>query len=260
VPNRRRGPGKCTYCLQEVDVLTDDHVLPRSWYTGAAENVSKPRVPACLECNNRYSAIEDRLREIFALSFAQGDARVAGIQEEALRGIDPSSTTDPREARVRRGRRDRIARESDEVKALIAKSPAGHGLIPGFGLDDQPDPAALLPLRVQRADLVDITEKIVRGLVFHLAGRLIEPPHEVQVELLKPAARERLLATIANTPGALTLALGDGFRFTAATAAADDPLAILCDLQFWGRLNVTAFVRRREDADPPPPNPKPDSR
>jgi hypothetical protein len=136
------------------------------------------------------------------------------------------------------------------VKALIAKSPEGFGAIPGFGLDDQPDPAAGLPLRVKRADIVDITEKIVRGLVFHLTGRLIEPPYEVQVELKKPAAREEILRRIEAAPGTLTLPLGDGFRFAAAAVAAD-PLALLCDLQIWGRLNLTAFVRRKEDAAEP---------
>jgi hypothetical protein len=68
------------------------------------------------------------------------------------------------------------------------------------------------------------------------------------VELLTPAAREETLKRIANTPGSLTLPLGDGFRFTAAAVAADDPLAFLCDLQFWGQLNVTAFVRPQADA------------
>jgi hypothetical protein len=73
--------------------------------------------PGCLDCNNRYSAIEDRLRERLVLAFARDDARVAGIQQDALRGIDPSSTIDQREKRVRGGRLARIAREASEIKA-----------------------------------------------------------------------------------------------------------------------------------------------
>lgn len=241
MPRKRRGPGRCTYCLRHVDSLTDEHVVARSWYVAALPDVPKPQVPVCSECNNRLSRPENHLRERFVLAYAAGDERVAGVQENALRGIDPTSATDPREQRIRGGRRDLIAREARELRATIAEAALGVGLVPGFGAHDQPDPATWLPLRIDQADLRAVAEKIVRGMVFYTSRRLIEPPYEVRVELLTAAAREKLLAQIANSDGAFTIALGEGFRFSAAPIP-DDPLAVVCDIHLWSRLNISAAV------------------
>ena len=49
---------QCAYCLKLIPStkMTADHVIAKSWYPVDTPPVAKWKVPACGECNNRYSA------------------------------------------------------------------------------------------------------------------------------------------------------------------------------------------------------------
>ena len=62
-------PSTCVYCATQKpgSALTVDHVIARSWFQADAMNVEKWKVPACSECNGRYSRLEDDLLGRLAL-------------------------------------------------------------------------------------------------------------------------------------------------------------------------------------------------
>jgi hypothetical protein len=66
--------GKCVHCLKEGVELTSDHMFPKSWYPDATpENLEKWQFPSCFACNQRYSKIEDDLRNRFALTLNEAE-------------------------------------------------------------------------------------------------------------------------------------------------------------------------------------------
>src|SRR5713226_6442926 len=110
--SRRLGPGGCVYCLKSVDRRNRDHVFPSSWYPdNTPQNVKRPQVPSCYDCNNCFSAIENDLLLRFMFCFGWTDARAEGIPNRALRSVDPAHAKNEKDRKHRLAKRRRVFRE-----------------------------------------------------------------------------------------------------------------------------------------------------
>ena len=51
---------KCIHCLRFCEYLTEDHILPESWYpNNTPANIEKWVAPACNKCNSELGKIEE---------------------------------------------------------------------------------------------------------------------------------------------------------------------------------------------------------
>lgn len=154
------GPGQCVHCLQQVERRTWDHVLPLSWYPeNTPLDIERWKVPACRECNNRLSRLEQDLLILFALCLSPANAKASGISDRTLRGIDPARARSVRDARAREAARQRV---------LAATFPAEpwhlRHTLPGFFHFGDLDEA--MAIQVPAEWLHTFAEKMVRGLTY----------------------------------------------------------------------------------------------
>ena len=120
---------KCVYCLEDFEQLTSDHVFPKSWYPETTPlNMKKAQVPCCFKCNQKYSAIEQRILELMGVCLEPGDAMSLGIPEKAIQSIKPEFA---------KTRKEREIRKRKKKKLLTSMKSASHGIlqhcVPGFG-------------------------------------------------------------------------------------------------------------------------------
>lgn len=226
---------RCVYCLQFFEELTSDHVFPKSWYPKTTPlNLKKWQVPACGECNSKYSKVEGELLQIAGLCLDPTEFKSLGIADKVLRSLDPGSgRTDT----------DRLHRQKQQEKVLKSLVP-GHKIpreacLPGFG------PQGDVPLEKQMGVLVPerqlkvLGEKLVRGIT-HLKNKTyIDQNHKVDV-FFAPEEGGQLVANEIKHFGQ-EHHCGPGIRIGVAFLP-DDPQSGLFDIEIWGKWPMYATV------------------
>ena len=105
----KREVGRCVHCLRDKVELTSDHMFPQAWYPDTTPaNLEKWQLPACNECNNRYSKIERDLLNRFSLALDAKHPASAGLVDAALRGMDPNAGHNEKDAAAREARLKKI--------------------------------------------------------------------------------------------------------------------------------------------------------
>jgi len=132
---KKFGSGKCVHCLQSYDILTSDHVFPRSWYPETTPNdLEKWQIPACKKCNEKYGKIENDLLLRFGLCLDRTREGAKGIPEKALRSINPKAGKNLKDSYHRQRIRQKTLRE-----ALVANEIPKTAILPGFGSHSSQD-------------------------------------------------------------------------------------------------------------------------
>ncbi|HEY4404693.1 MAG TPA: hypothetical protein VGN55_08555 [Xanthobacteraceae bacterium] len=172
--------GKCVHCLNDPVELTSDHVFPKAWYPKATpENLEKWKIPSCVACNNRYSKVEGDLLNRVALALDTKHPASAGLVDAALRAINPDAGRDEK---------DVAARAAQAKKVLGEMFKGGHipddAIMPGLGERWGRPKAEQMAVQIPKASFTDMTEKIVRGLVYLEDGAFIEPPYKIDTYIV----------------------------------------------------------------------------
>src|SRR6266700_4302217 len=176
--------GKCVHCLKEGVELTSDHMFPKSWYPDATpENLEKWQFPSCFACNQRYSKIEDDLRNRFALTLDSKNPASVGLADAAMRAMAPKAGRDEKDAAARAARGRKMLGEMFKGEQ-IQEDQIMPGLEERWGRPKAEQQAINIP----RGSLDAMTEKIVRGLVYREDGRFIEPPYRINTYVDGPGA------------------------------------------------------------------------
>ncbi len=232
---------RCVYCLQFFKKLTSDHVFPKSWYPDTTPlNLEKWQVPACSECNSKYSKIEGELLQKAGLCLDPIEFKSLGIAEKVIRSLSP-----------RRGRTDadRQHRQKQQEKVLKSLVP-GHKIpreacLPGFG----PQGDALLEkqvgILVPQRELKVLGEKLVCGITYLKNKTYIDQNHKVDV-FFAPEEGGQLVANEIKRFGQ-EHHCGPGVRIGAAFIN-DDPQSGLFDIEIWGKLRMYAAVLPRKES------------
>jgi len=174
-------PGQCVYCLECHDELTWDHILPRSWYPDTTpSDVEKWKVPCCVRCNSAYGRLEEDLLVRLGLCLNSEDFRCAGVPQAVMRSLTPKVGRDEADSEIRARRRSKIKNQ------VVYVSDASRGILPGFGdsvgAANAPRAAVLLP----KQELVRFGEKLLRGIVFRLSGKVIDHSQDIGVHFCEP--------------------------------------------------------------------------
>lgn len=234
--------GICVYCLGNFPRLTDDHVLPRSWYPATTPaNLAKPQVPCCQPCNHRFSGIEKDLLLRIAHCFGWHDLRAAGVPRQALRAIDPSAASTERERQYRERLRKRLYQEIGKTSA--GPVPEGARIVPGF----EPEPGADTSVRIPLAgeSLFQFALKLVRGMTHWDTKRLVTPEYRIDSGLADGPGADAVIARF----GAEAKSYGPGFLVT-ATRKPDDPVVSVLRFRLWDRLSIYATVSTEGAGEP----------
>ena len=171
---------RCVYCLQEFEKLTNDHVIPRSWYPETTpEGMEKFQVPACNGCNNHFSSIESKLLTVFAYCLSPATEEAAGVSVPVMRSMKPGLASTEKE-RVHRTKKLENFLKHMEISSKVAISQ--ETIYPGFGT---PNNAVYdrykRPLLMEKNMLEEFICKIVKGLTYRLNQTYIETTHQITI-------------------------------------------------------------------------------
>jgi hypothetical protein len=234
------GPGKCVHCLKEVEERNYDHVFPESWYPDSTPpDIEKWQIPSCIPCNSDYGKLEQEFLIKIGLCLEPDNPASATIVQKALRSLKPAAARNPRDARHRFGRSQRIVAE-----ALEGDKIPDHGHFPGLGdrwADISGERTAIL---VPKESFVRITEKIVRGICFIEDGIFIEPPYTIDFYALPENsimpwtdALDRWGKVYAREPGIVIR----------RAVAHEDGISSLFEITFWKQFKTYAIVSKPEE-------------
>lgn len=167
---------KCIHCLTYYDKLTEDHIFPRAWYPDSSPlNMEKWTAPSCLSCNEKLGSAEADIFNRLAICSDENDLAASGINKKCLDKMFVMTAKDPREL----GSRSKFL--IDTIKEFVpyryeeGNQQTLKGCTPKEGV------RGTLMIRIPLDELYTVAEKIIRGLEFHLRGRLIEKDKKIEI-------------------------------------------------------------------------------
>lgn len=169
----------CVYCLKSVpsDQVTVDHVIAKSWYPSTALRFRPWMVPACRECNNRFSRIEESVLRTLALCLDPSDTTVAKIVKAVKRSIDPRYGKSHADKLRRQRARENVIRRLRPLSTLPKSS-----RLPSFQRNaDSENPTGIL---VDGHDLEEVGKKWIRGIHFAHFGDLVPSTATIDIHFV----------------------------------------------------------------------------
>jgi hypothetical protein len=233
VKSRKRS-GRCVHCLQNGVQVTDDHVLPESWYPANAPlGVAKWTAPACVVCNGELGAIENDLLIRLSLCIDPEHPTTADIVRRGMRAINPDAGRPGVDERSRAAMLRKMQREA-------RVGPPAALVMPNFEERWGRPPNEQTSIPISRKHLRRFGEKVVRGVHFHHGGRYIEPPLTVDVYPMGQRVAPRILEILGEEPGE-RFAVEPGI-VVKRWVPADDPSWCVYLIDIWSTLKFWASV------------------
>jgi Ribosomal protein L7/L12 dimerisation domain len=171
--------GKCVHCLKDPVELTSDHMFPKAWYPDSAPEMEKWQIPSCDPCNNRYSKVEGDLLNRVALALDTTHPASAGLIDAALRAMNPDAGRDEKDVAARAARAKKILGTMFKGEEIPEDA-----IMPGLGERWGRPKAEQMAVQIPKASFMDMTEKIVRGLVYREDGAFIETPYKIETYIV----------------------------------------------------------------------------
>lgn len=227
---RPKGDGRCVHCRKRLEKKTKDHVFPASWYPDSTPaNVQRWTVPSCEACNNKFGAMEVKLLVRLAMCIDPRKQEASGVWQRARESLGIGVTgLDQKEARIRKALKDEIMREAK----LYDGSLDAH-VIPRLGPHAGFPKESQIQIEISANAVQEVAKKILRGCEFWLGnGRIIEPPHELEV-FIPTEAPEELEQHLTVGPNYL----GPGCRIRRAVPN-DEPQSAIYEIVIWDTLKL----------------------
>ena len=226
---------RCTYCLKDVPATeaTEDHVIARSWYPANTPPVTKWKVPACNECNNRYSAAEGSTLSRIALCMDPKDRSVGHIVQRALRSFDPKQANSARDAMHRFNKREALRQDLHQIS-----DPKARGVLPSFR--ENFEKGSRTGIFIPADALHEVVKKWVRGIHFCEFGHPVPVDHVVSVQFVEDAAAASAFAEIMQF--AKRIEKGPGVEVLIWQATEGNESVTQDAVNIWGQFRVYASV------------------
>ena|ERR1700688_627469 len=226
----------CVHCLVRP-ANTEDHWFPRAWWPKPEPaGLSRCVLPACLECNQRLGAVEDRLRSRLALALNPTAPAAHGLLPLVHRSMSPQLGRNERDRHAREARRGKLFREVFSAVPPNSVLP-GLGPVPGVPFADQ------LATGVVPEDLEQFVAKLVRGLTYLDLQAFIPPSYTIRMLLLTEVDAPKFTRYLNPLPPARVFPPAIRAR---RARDANDPLSSLYEFIIWERLTLYALVHRRD--------------
>ncbi len=233
-------PGLCAHCLNHFENLTSDHVLPESWYPkGIPVEFEKWQMPSCIDCNKKYSIIEEDLLTRIGLLLDNDKLESKGIRDKVIRSMKPNVGKSTKDKACRERKRKKFLSELFPIKENMLQS-----VIPGFGIEPNYQLSELQAIPVYQETITKITEKLVKGMTYIFNNAFINDEYLIDFDFFEKETEEyfeKLLSFDSkeyNCGPAL---------YIKRRVAIDDDVSSLYKIILWGRLKLIGWVTRKED-------------
>jgi len=230
---------RCVHCLVETDKITDDHVLPKSWYPeNTPLELEKWTVPSCLDCNKKLGAIEDELRIMLSLHCDPSDPAFKKMLEKTWRSVDPRSGKN----KVDSGERaKRMKKLKGRLKPISPKSPA---IIPNLGAHpSQAHLSEAIGVLIDQKKLHQFGEKMLRGLYYRFEKKYVREDYEVDIFVTRDEVSHAFDNLVVGN--GQRIFRGKGLELVKAVGT-DDPRLFCCIILIWGRLKLRGTIAPRK--------------
>lgn len=199
--------------------------------------MEKWKIPSCYKCNAEYGALEQDLLMRLACCIDPNAAASSGIYKKVLRSMDARYAPNPKEARIRIARRNKLLAE-----LLHGDQIPQEGIYPGLGERWNRSKDAQVAIIVPASSFRRLAEKIVRGIFFIEDGQCIEPPHLIDFYALEDEGAAPIKELL-NRFGT-EYARGPGILVNRAITPEDGVSAII-SIEVWGSFKMYASVLSR---------------
>ena len=175
---------RCIHCLEIPDEITEDHVIPESWYSTHSRSNFKPRAPSCFPCNNDLGEKEKLISHVMWMCMPENHPLRAELTQKVYRACGMGANGKPLSGLDEKERRIRLMYAQKLLKSTVPATEIDKNrMMPGFGYH------ANYPENMQRATIMDyptlilVASKVVRGLEYiqKKQNRYIENPYRLDV-------------------------------------------------------------------------------
>lgn len=227
--------GLCAHCLKYFDILTSDHVFPKSWYPETTpDNIEKWQMPSCIECNQKYSKIENDLLIRLSLGLVPGEHDSLGVTDKGLRGTNPEFGKSTKDKLRRKKKREQLLKEIRNASEY-----SDENFLPGlnnyFGLEK----SRLHALQIPEKSLIALGEKIIRGVTYVEKNIILDKKYKVEIMFLKENIQSEILEIIRKN--SKTLHQGPGIIVKIATPD-DDSVMGWFEILVWGKIKFYGVI------------------
>lgn len=244
--DRRSGdvPGViCANCLEEIsadpaltdDALTDEHVVPKAWYPATTPaTIQRWTVPSHRRCNQKNGLDEEYALQSFATIVDPETPATAGIWPTVLRGVQPQSGRNARDAKKRAESYRRLMARTAPIGSLTRDQlqHAYRSLTNAEGAE--------MVIFVDSARVDRVLEKIVRCAIYKLRGA---PPPAIAKVRAQIVPHDLLLATAGEMAGYLRWHdLGPGCKIGEASTSDSGARGEIVHLLLWESVYVQGIA------------------
>jgi hypothetical protein len=232
----KQNVGKCVHCLKDPVELTSDHLFPQAWYPDFAVEMEKWQIPSCQPCNNRYSKIEGDLRNRVALALDTKHPASAGLIDAALRAMNPDA-----------GRNEKdVARRAALAKKILGTMFKGdeipeNAIMPGLGERWGRPKSQQMAVQIPKASFMDMTVKIVRGIVYREDSLFIEAPYKIETFVVTDEGAKVCKEVLGK--GGEVFTREPGLAIHRACVEGDKRIGVY-EITFWQQFNTYAVVSK----------------
>jgi hypothetical protein len=190
-------------------------------------------VPSCKICNEILGWVEKRVFVKLAMCVDPRKVEASGMSAKALRSIGIGANAPGEEM----ARRQALKRRIFSMLRPLGFFGRG-GLLPGLGPHNGIPAGEQIAITVPAADLMTVSEKILRGFEYVLAQRYIEEPYTLNVYF----AEEEKIPDVVNLLNTVPASrLGPGFEIKRAAVKEDSGCA-LYKVTIWGTLAIYGSI------------------
>ena len=233
----KQNVGKCVHCLNNRVELTSDHMFPKAWYPDATpENLEKWQIPSCVACNSRYSKVEGDLLNRVALALDTKHPASAGLVDAALRAMNPDAGRDEKDVAARAARAKKILGTMFKGEQIPEDA-----IMPGLGERWGRPKAEQMAVQIPKASFTDMTEKIVRGLVYREDGAFIEVPYKIEAYIVNDEGAKVCKEMLDKAGEVFKREPGLEIR---RARVDDDKRTAIYEITFWQRFKTYATVAK----------------
>lgn len=229
---------KCIHCLKITKDVTEDHILPVSWYlTSTPKDIEKWTAPACRECNNRLGALENELRIRMALCVDPTDPELAEIAKSAIRALKPQYAKNEKDRKIRQKMRNKI------LKDLQYFDPQHPSVMPGFGPHPgQENQKQVRGVTISSAMVKEFGTKVLKGIYYKLEGKYLNDALELSINITRDE-QSKVYDDLVKNHG-VELFRGPGLHIFKAVPI-DDEEAFVSIITIWKRFRLRGTIIRK---------------
>ncbi len=169
---------ECVYCLRYFEELTSDHIFPQAWYLDAPQKgLSKLQVPACYDCNQKWSKTEDKLFAYLGLCVDPTDPIYSDVAGKAVRSAKRSCAKNKRNGTIRKKRLQKIMGD-----VIPSENIPKQSIVPGFGFQTSFEPNEQMGVKVPSEQFNAFGEKLIRGISYICRHKTyIDHDHDIHI-------------------------------------------------------------------------------